>query len=58
VVSELEWLAASTVLFFATFPPSLRWAAADHLTPAWLRAWWTRLPVTLAALLLILGGTL
>ena len=55
-MSELEWLAVSTVLFFATFPPACRWARAEHLTPAWLRAWWARLPLTLAALLVIIGG--
>jgi hypothetical protein len=55
-VSELEWLAVATVLYFATFPPACRWARAEHLTPAWLRAWAAQLPLTAAALLMLLGG--
>jgi hypothetical protein len=55
VVSELQWLGVATALYALTFPPGLRLARAEHITPAWLRAAWARLPLTLAALLMLLG---
>lgn len=43
-------VAAASALFAATFPPAMRLARADHLTPRWVRD----LPVTAAFLLLLL----
>jgi hypothetical protein len=56
-VRVLIWVAISTVVYVTSLPLFFRLVHADHLTPAWLRAWAARLPLTLAALLLILGGT-
>jgi hypothetical protein len=49
-------VAISTAIYLASLPVFFRLVHADHLTPAWLRAARARLPLTLAALLLILGG--
>lgn len=52
----LVWVGIAVVIYAVSLVPFLLLVNADHLTPAWLRGWWARLPLTLAVLLLILGG--
>ncbi|MFD5058215.1 hypothetical protein [Streptomyces sp. NPDC058394] len=52
-MSTLAILSGSIGLFAASLVPFLLLVDADHLTPACLR----RLPLTEAAVLLLLGGT-
>lgn len=52
-MTVLAFVCGSVALYAASMVPFLLLVDADHLTPACLR----RLPVTAAAVLLILGGT-
>lgn len=52
-MTVLRWTFLAVGAYAASLVPFLLMVEADHLTPAWLR----RLPLTLAALLLILGGS-
>ena len=52
-MTVLAMVCLATAIYAASMVPFLLLVDADHLTPACLR----RLPLTAAALLLLLGGT-